>query len=768
MKKRTKSLFGSIISSVMAMTLCLSFLTACSNGTGGKTTMKLTDGYFEAISDGLTWTCVFKENGMYYFQSITGAVAGTWEEVEEEIEYISNYAGEDGKDETIPDKENPEYKTTNRCVILSQFNGETQKVAYADGKIWNVSADFGMSTRNLTQTDAVWNEVSERSVTVMEFYEQKDSTKSVQLTHNLEFRDSINGIRGAWENGADADSYVLSADDKTGSLTVASDGMSANYTIGENTVTLYKFPLSPVYEFTGTANVTLAGDTEPSMHDFSFALYDNGDGKTYDGDADFAFYDEDYSLINVDSGKYTYDKEEKKFTFSGFKNDANNGAVYAEAGVFTFTFTDAEEDGVFEKVDKTVPATVSVNYKLRPIFTMTAALPDDSDSFAKVEMFENGGDDGSIKLTKLTLEILESGEVFIRSKLTLGATLSSAVGGIQEVTGTLAEGTVKQRLGNIITMDFGGTTIKTYIDKENGKVNTDGYIAAEVNIGKGSPIEAVIADKPVSISDIVFSMTYKPAAIYEFKAVDTPAYSNVGPEDGFMPSAVRINAMDDGSYQIINVFQGTEQIAQTGMWKMSEDGALISFTKTDADTVTFTAEELNGDYQIRLEALEIGVGINLPVDYGTLTGDFVCESPKTLIATLAGKNILTEKFGSLSAMGGSITGDVNELSLLLYGDGSAELQATVSFEMLAAVGDIPGGTIDKATYTVDGDTWTFVFEGAGEITGTLKDGTLSLRYIPDSTAAIVYAAPEAIASYFAAAGEITVSGVNCIFSGTVE
>lgn len=768
MKKREKNLLKHIVAVVMAMAFCLSFLTACDSADeGGKTPMKLTDGYFEAISDGFTWTCVFKENGIYYFQSITGAVAGTWEEVEEEIQYISNYADGEGTDDTVPNKDNPEYKTADRCVIISQFNGETQKLAYADGRLWNVSADFGLSNRNLTQKDAVWDETSERSVTVVEFYEEKDSAKLVQLTHNFEFRDFINGISGTWEKGTDKSSYILSVDGKAGSLTIAEDGMSAVYTLGESKVTLYKTSLLPVYEFTSTTNVMLAGDTEPSAIDFSLALYNNGDGIKYDGDADFSYYDKDYNLVTVDSGRYTYDKEEKKFTFKGFKNKANNVTVNAKVGEFVFTFTDAQENGAFEKVNDS-PATIAVTYALPPIYTMRAELSDGSDCFASVEMFENSGDAGSIKLTKLTLEVLESGEVYIRSKLELGETLSAAVGGVQSVTGTIAEGTVVEKYGNILTIDFGGTTIKTQIDVENKRVNADAFNASDIPIGMGSPIEAVTGDKTVSLSDIVFSTNYKPAAVYEFKSAGTVTYSNVKTEDALMPLAVLISAMDDGSYQIAHTFQENTQIAQAGTWKQSEDGSHIEFTKTDASVATFTAEKAGSDYQIKLEAMEIGTGVDLPADYGTLTGDFVCKGQRTPVATLNGEKSQPGSMGSLSAMNGAVTGDVNELSLLLYADGSVDLQATVSFAMLASVGDIPGGIIDKGTYTVDGNTYAFVFDGAGEITGMRTDNSLRLEYAPASTAKIIYTAPEIVAPYFEAAGEITVSGVNCTLSGTVE
>lgn len=43
--------------------------------------------------------------------SITGAVAGTWQELQEPTECISNFANGDSGDYTIPDGENPEYKT---------------------------------------------------------------------------------------------------------------------------------------------------------------------------------------------------------------------------------------------------------------------------------------------------------------------------------------------------------------------------------------------------------------------------------------------------------------------------------------------------------------------------------------------------------------------------------------------------------------------------------------------------------------------------------
>ncbi len=87
--------------------------------------------------------------------------------------------------------------------------------------------------------------------------------------------------------------------------------------------------------------------------------------------------------------------------------------------------------------------------------------------------------------------------------------------------------------------------------------------------------------------------------------------------------------------------------------------------------------------------------------------------------------------------------------------------------MLANIGDIPGGLIDKGTYTVDGNVYTFTFEGAGVVSGTLEGNTLTVNYAPAEEAEIVYTAPDIVAAYFTAAGEITVSGANCTFSGTI-
>ena len=769
MKKETRA----VGKTILLLALCMVLLTGCGQKeTPAPKALSLTDGYFEAVSDGLTWTCVLKESGIYYFQSITGAVAGTWKEVDEEISYIANFSDGDSKDETVPNKDNPEYKTTNRCIVLAQFNGGTQKVAYADGRLWNVSADFGMSTRNLTQKDAEWDAASERSVTVMEFYAQKDITQSVQFTHNYEFRDFINGISGTWAIGADENTYTLSVDGKAGTLTVQDNGASAVYTLEGETVTLYKTSISPVYEFTGEAYVTLVGQEEPSALDFNLALYDNGDGETYNGDADLTFYDEDYNEVLIDSGRYVYDQKEGSITFSGFKTDANNMKIQASVGAFTYIFTDAEENGLFEKVSAgpdagNVPVTVSLTYNLPAAYTLTAALPEGADAFASVEMFENAGDAGSVKLTKLTLEILENGEAYIRSELTLGETLSAAVGGIQKVNGTLAEGTVKESAGNMMTLNLGGAEIKTFIDRENGLVKTDAYKASDLNIGMGSPIQAVTGDQTISLSDVVFSMKYVPASAYEFKSAGEYIFSAVQPDDPFMPAAVFIRAMDDESYQIIQLFQNLELTAQTGTWTLSEDGASIAFVPTDADSAAFTAEKSNGSCAIHLENLEIGTGVNLPTDYGTLTGDFVCKSGNSLLATLNGKSIMGG-FGTLSAMNGTITGKIDGLSLLLYTDGSVEMQAVVSFDMLAAAGSIPGGLVDRGTYTVDDDVYAFAFEGAGQMTGTVTDGALHLMYTPGPEAQLTYTAPDYVAAYFTAAGTISAESVRGTFSGTVQ
>lgn len=770
MTKRAKKLLGIVVAAAMMFALCLPVFTACKpdgpDTPVDPTEMELTDGYFEATSGGLTWTCVLKENGTYYFQSITGSVAGTWEEVNEEIEYISNIA--DG-DITNPDQTNPVYATAERGVRLHQYGGDSQTVAYADGKLWNVSADYGMSLRNLTQKSETWDENSERDVTVLQYYDQKDSAKSVQLIHNFTFRDSLNGIRGTWANGASDGVYTLTTSGgEAGSLKVSSDGASAEYTLGGETVTLYKTSFSPVYEFTATANLALKGDAESSALAFRLALYNNGDGETYDGDADISYYDEDDNLIQVDSGRYTYDASEKSFTFTDFENEVNDQVVTANAGEFTYVFTDAAENGLFEPITNpagdpaTLPATVSMTYKLPPVYTMTAALPDGADNFASVNI---GGEGMDLTLTAITLEIYESGDAYMRGEIALGPTLS-AVMGAESFKAVLDEGTV-ERSGNLMTITFanGADEVTTTIDTEINRVVTNGYSTKQpIDVGAAAGLPLPI---PVTyeLSGITFSMNYTPAAVYTFSPVGEFVYSNVGADDGYMPASVVINAMDNGTYQMVNILHGVGQLAQSGTWEMNADGSAINFTKSGAGEVTFTAHRSGSDYIIELDALEIGNAPALPTDYGTLTGTFVAEGPKAVIGTLKGETT-AENFGALSAMGGVISGTVDGVSLVLYSDGTAEVQATVSFAAFGIVG-VPGGTLDKGTYTVDGNTYTFTFEGGGTVMGTMSGNTLSLTYAPAATAHVVYTAPAELAAVFGAAGEIAASGINCTLSGTI-
>lgn len=86
MKKSKNSRISKLVALMMRAAICLSLLAGCATGgdDGGNAgnadnglqpsenegeanesgELRLTDGYFEAESDGLTWTCVLKENGM--------------------------------------------------------------------------------------------------------------------------------------------------------------------------------------------------------------------------------------------------------------------------------------------------------------------------------------------------------------------------------------------------------------------------------------------------------------------------------------------------------------------------------------------------------------------------------------------------------------------------------------------------------------------------------------------------------------------------------
>lgn len=758
---------GFLLTLLMAIAFCLPVFAACKDpdeldvpgpGPDEPTEMTLTDGYFEATSGGFTWTLVLKENGTYYWNSITGARAGTWEEADREIEYICNF----NEDETNPDQESPEYATAESGVTLHEYNGDTQTVAYANGKLWNVLGDYGMSMRNLTQKAQEWNEASESPVTVVQFFDQKDSSKSVRLTHDFKFRDTINGKQGTWERGPAAGSYTLTAGSETGSLTVSADGSSAEYVVGGSTVTLYKTSFSPVYEFSATLDVTLAGESEPFSLAFVLRLYDNGDGTSYDGDADFAYFNEDDEYILVDSGSYIYDEASKTFTFSGFDNAANNRSVTAEAGAFSYTFTDASEGGIFEPTEYG-PATVTVTYKLPPIYTMEADYPEGKTEFATVNI---GGEGMDLTVTELFLEVLESGDAYIRSTVELGPTLSPMLGTDELIT-TVDEGVVESRRGNVMTITFAnGGTVTTSIDADANEVVTSGYTTKEpvdMLAGTGLPLPVPAT---YMLENIVFAMRYVPAEVYHFTSSDF-AYSNVAADDGYMPSAVTISASDDGSYQIVNTLQGVAQVAQTGTWKETANG--IDFTAKDAMEVTFSAVKDGTQYVVGLE-LAIGSGVSLATDYGTLTGTFTCPVPVGQItAALAGDKGAAENFASVSVVYGMGTMTIDETSLELYDGGIAVLKATFSVDMPTMginIPGVPGGTLDTAAYTVEGDTYTFTFAHAGTLTGTVVDGVLTLDYAGDAVFSVADVAPD-LAGMLGILEGTAIPGMDFTLSGEI-
>ena len=760
---------GILLALLMVAAFCLPVFAACKDpedpdkpepgpGPDGPAEMTLTDGYFEASVDGLTWTLVLKENGTYYWNSITGARAGTWEEADREIQYICNF----NADESNPDQESPEYATAESGVTLHEYNGDTQTVAYADGKLWNIMADYGMSMRNLTQKAQEWNEASEMPVTVVQYYDQKDSAKSVRLTHDFKFRDTINGKQGTWENGSAAGSYTLTAGSDQGSLTLSADGSSAEYVLGGSTVTLYKTSFSPVYEFTATVDITLAGAEEPSNLAFVLRLYDNGDGATYDGDADFAYFNEDDEYILVDSGKYTYDDGSKTFAFTQFDNEANNKTVTAEAGAFSYTFTDAAEGGVFAPTEYG-PAAVTVTYKLPPIYTMEADYPEGKTEFATVNL---GGEGMDLTVTELSLEVLESGDAYIRSTVEIGPTLSPVLG-TDELIITVDEGVVESRSGNVMTIAFAnGGTVTTSIDADANEVATSGYTTKEpvdMLAGTGLPLPVPAT---YTLENIVFTMRYVPSEVYSFTSSDF-AYSNIAADDGYMPSAVTISALDDGSYQIVNTLLGVAQVAQTGTWKETENG--IDFTAKDGAEVTFSAVKDGTQYVIGLE-IAIGSGVSLATDYGTLTGTFTCPVPLgQAVAALAGDKSSAENFASVSVVYGMGTMTIDETSLELYDSGIAVLKATFSVSMPTMGIDIPGvpnGTLDTAAYTVEGDIYTFTFAHAGTLTGTVVNGVLTLDYAGDAVFSVADVMPD-LASMLGILEGTAVPGMNFTLSGEI-
>lgn len=691
------------------------------------------DGAFIGAAADKTWRLKLKEDGTYYNQHAFSQTAGTWKLLDEEMEYNSAVKLPEGVDE---DQENPVYKTATQVIELSEYGGKTMKYAYAEDKIWGVEMDWGMSHKNLTHDpDYEWNEADETPVVVEQFYLLKDSSQSVALNHDGSFQDSINSISGTWTVSDGV--YTLTArSGDTYTLTPSEDGTSAEYSSAEETITLYETSINSTYSFNGTVSATLKGETEVQNFEFRLSLYENGD-------ADMAFYDADAYLTAVETGKFTFENDVFAFDFADDVNDNDN--VAAAGGIYSYTYTDAK--GIFEQADGKA-VTVTLTYEQPPVYTMTAQPADGEDFIASAEVVAGMA---PIGVTALELRVFATGKAAVWATVDLGD-LGAMVGVTEAYETVLEEGTYTAA-GNVMTISFeSGAVVETQIDLGNETVTGVYQNSVDAGTWLGLPLPGAAT----FAFDVTFQMDYEPAEVYTFTASDVTA-ANAEIYTSFAPESIELVCLDNNTYNIVVTIAGQANTVETGSWKMNDDKT-IAFTRKGESGVSF-ASILSG---ITATVNYSGtMKVNDTIDYGNVTASFICRSAafNSKTATLAGDKGSAENFGTASIVYGMFTMTIGETSLDLYADGTAVLNATVSISM-PGFESVPGGTLDTATYTVEGDTYTFVFEHAGTITGTVADGVLTLEYAGDAT----YAAPPELAPTLAAGGAATVDFPDMSFT----
>ena len=697
------------------------------DGTTGE--VHVYDGAFIGSADGNTWYLKLKEDGTYYNQHLFSETAGTWKLLDEDMQYNSATVPS-GLDE---DLDNPVYKTATQVIELAEYGGKTIKYPYAEDKIWGVEMDWGMSHKILTHDpDYEWDESTETPVVVEQFYMQKDSSKSVALNHDGSFQDSINTVSGTW-TVADGVYTLTARNGTTYTLTPSQDGATAEYKSGSGTVTLYETAISSIYAFNGKVTAVREGGTDAKEYEFRLSLYENGD-------ADIGFYDVDDNLKFIatesESGSFTYEDEVFAFDFADSENDNTN--VVAAGGIYSYIYT--VPNGFFEQTEgKSV--TVTLTYEQPPIYVLEGVLAEGQDAFASATV-------GEFTATVPAMEL----RVFANGK--------AAVYFDIDVMGTPFDGNLLDEgtwtgSGNNMTFDFtNGSNVTTSIDKDKETVNATGYTFENVVIADLGNIE-------FDFTNVTFQMDYEPAATYTFTASNVTA-ANEDTYESFTPESIELVCLDNGSYNIVVTIAGQEFIVETGVWELQNDKT-IDFTKEGATEVSYSST-LSGI--IATVSYSGAMKVNDTIDYGNVTATFVCRDAAFNVksATLAGVKPSSGNYGTAKIVYDMFTMTVIDVSLDLYSDGTAILNATVSINM-SGFENVPGGTLDTATYTVSGDTYTFVFENAGTLTGTVTNGTLELEYEGDA----VYVAPPELAAMLAAGGadKVPFSGMSFTLTGTI-
>lgn len=181
----------------------------------------------------------FNEDGTYYAKYFDGGIleAGTYELLDEEMEYFTS----PGADEDYATEEDNEKAVASQVVVLTTYQGNVQKVAYAEDALKDMTLGGFAGHRNLPHNaDYEYDPaVDELPVAIVSLCADDDAGASLTLYHDKTFVDYTGetGEEGTWEKNEDG-TYSLTSEDAVYTLEVADDGNSAEYNKADETMKL--------------------------------------------------------------------------------------------------------------------------------------------------------------------------------------------------------------------------------------------------------------------------------------------------------------------------------------------------------------------------------------------------------------------------------------------------------------------------------------------------------------------------------------------------
>lgn len=203
--------------------------------------VQMWDGYYYyIIADmGIESFIHFNEDGTYYASYFDKAAvdAGTYEVLDEELEYYPDTSGDDVGDT------DGEMAASSQVVAFTSFvTGETQKVAYVEDALLDMSLGGLGNHRNLRhKADYKYvAENEEMSIEIAAYFAGGSTGSAITLGHNGSFMDATGDelLEGTWEQ-KNVGEYALNYDDGTkGTLKIADDKKTAELTRGDEVVTV--------------------------------------------------------------------------------------------------------------------------------------------------------------------------------------------------------------------------------------------------------------------------------------------------------------------------------------------------------------------------------------------------------------------------------------------------------------------------------------------------------------------------------------------------